>query len=343
VTLSLGLALGLGSLSAGAAALADEPTSDDPPVLEALETAFAAAAARVAPAVVGVEADVDPEEQARREEDVPAMQRRPGSPASGVIVGAGGLVLTSQRNVDGATAIRVVLPGGGRLPADVVSTDDELDLALLRIFDAPADLPVLRPESGAAPAPGSWLIVVGFGPDGSHTINTGVVSATGRFEGRMLQTDAALSHTNRGGAAVDIEGRLVGVAVHASNRTGVNSGVGFLAASRHIADRLPRLAAGESLTRRPRGFLGIRLGEEQLEPAGVAIAEVLDGHAAKASGMRGGDIVRTIGGHDITDARSLSRTIRRYSPGDEVKVVVLRGEEELELTVALGERPDRER
>ncbi|GIW71343.1 MAG: protease [Planctomycetota bacterium] len=314
------------------------PVASAAEVLAALERAFRQAAARAAPAVVGIEVERDAVPAARRE--VAEFLLPPGTPASGVVVAPEGLVLTSARNVAGAREVRVVLPAGGRLLGEVLATDAELDLALVRALDAPADLPAVAFRPAVPPPVGSWLVVVGFGPEGRPSVNTGIVSAIGRFDGLMLQTDAAINHTNRGGLAVDIEGRPLGVVVHRSDRVGVNSGVGFVAAAGRIAERLPALSRGESIAPRPRPFLGIRLGEERLDPSGIVVAGVLPGSAAAAAELLAGDLIHRIGEVTITDARSLSRALRRYAPGDRVVVVVVRDGVPRELELVLGARPE---
>ncbi|RME74422.1 MAG: PDZ domain-containing protein [Planctomycetota bacterium] len=339
------MALALGALAFARPATAEQPVSDDPSVLEALETAYAAAARQVAPSVVGVEVDLGKKARAERARQrrahLPAFLQRPDTPASGVRI-APELVLTALHVVKGAEAVRIVLPEGGRLPATVLATDEPLEIALLRVEDAPDDVAIVPLSGRPLPQPGAWAILVGYGPGGKSTINTGIISATGRFGGRLLQTDASINHANVGGAAVDIDGQLIGIVVAPSLRAGINSGVGFIAPARGIAEHLATLRAGTSIPEPPRGFLGIRLGEEQLDPPGVAIAETLEGHAAAKAGLQPGDVIVRIGDRTITDARSLSRAIRSHRPGEKVTVVVQRGEKTIERVVELGERPSEE-
>ena len=111
----------------------------------------------------------------------------------------------------------------------------------------------------------------------------------------VLQTDAALNYVNLGGAAVDLDGRLVGMPVWMTARAGVNSGVGFLVPTAAIFEALPKLERGAIVPKPQRAFLGVQLGNERLEPAGLEIAQVLADTAAAKAGLEKGDLILLTG------------------------------------------------
>jgi len=325
--------------------------ADGPPLLAELERAFGAAADRIAASVVTLVVERDasaaparPAEPAEGAE-LP-YNKRPGGDVSGVAIAAN-RVLTSAYNVEGAKSIIVVDPASGkRLAARVLGRDEALDLALLAVPGVKADGDELTaaafPER-AAPRVGSWLVLVGRGPDGDLGVNSGIVSALGRFRGDALQTDAALNYGNYGGAAVDVEGRLVGMAVRLSTRPGVNSGVGFVIPAERIRAALPLLEKGQTRAAPPRAFLGVQFGREILEPPGVEIARVVDGSSAHLAGIEKGDVIRRVADADASDAGSVADAIQEKRPGDVIRVEVDREGKRLGFEVTLGVRPQEAR
>lgn len=304
-------------------------------LLRGLEAAYRQAIDRVAPSVVSVE--VDRERETRRR-GVPAYAVRPGTPASGVLL-EGGYVLTSAYHVAKADAVRVRFPGGASSAAQVHGLDGQVDLALLRVEEVPASA---RPFAGrfreAPVSVGTLIVLVGRGP-GGVTSNTGIVSALRRFRGVVTQTDAAINYTNLGGAAIDLDGRLVGIAIRLSGRPGVNSGVGFLCPSERIVKALDQLRAGKKIAAPARPFLGVQFGKEHLDPPGLELARVVADTAAARAGLRKGDRLTSFDGQLLTDWSSLSNAIAGHHPGDKVKVEAMRGDKVLSLEIVLGERP----
>jgi serine protease Do len=334
----------------------EETRRSDEPLLVQLERAYAAAAERVAASVVAISVERDPSEPEPRaaetgENDAPYL-KRPGGDVSGVAI-APDRVLTSAWNVERAKAIVVRDASGRRFAARVLGQDEALDVALLAVgaplaegergaAEAPSGRPALAPTpvpERPLPRVGSWLVAVGRGPDGHLGVNAGIVSALGRFRGDALQTDAALNYGNYGGAAVDIEGRLLGICVRLSTRAGVNSGVGFVIPSERLRELLPVLERGERRAAPPRAFLGVQFGREILEPPGVEVARVLPGTAAADAGLEQGDVIRRIGDADAADTGSIADAIQGRRPGDTVRVEVDRAGRRIGFEVVLGTRP----
>ncbi len=322
------------TLALGAAfAVAQE---GEEPLLAQLERAFRAAAAAVERSVVEIEVERDAAESGGRGSGVPAYALRPSGPVTGIAVEKN-CILTSAYNVEGAKAVFLLAPEGRRVAARVLGRDEGLDLALLEIAaDAGVALaPAAFVDGAKLPAVGTWLIAVGRGP----SVNAGIVSAHGRFRGDAIATDASLNYGNYGGAAVDIRGRLVGIPVRLSPRTGVNSGVGFVIPAAKVREVLPILARGEVRKQRPRGFLGVQFGKERIDPPGVEIERVVDRSGAAEAGLEKGDVIRGVGGTPVVDIQSASDAIQNFKPGDTARIEIERDGRAISFEVTLGERP----
>ena len=270
---------------------------------------------------------------------------------SAVVYRADGILVTNAHVVGASDDVRVTLPDGQRLDAEVVGRDVASDLAVLRV--AAEDLPV--PEWAGAdvtPEIGSTAVAIGspFGLDGSVT--SGIVSALGRTlpigQGvlvDLIQTDAAVNPGNSGGALVDGQARVIGVNTAIASRTGGSQGIGFAIPSptvSNVADQL--LESGEVRS----GYLGVvghTLDADIAEvfglpvDAGAVIADLDPDGPAVAAGLEAGDIVIAIDGEDITSMADLAGRIQQRSPGEDVEVTVIRDGEEVGVTVPLGERP----
>ena len=150
---------------------------------------------------------------------------------SGVIVSEDGYILTNNHVVDDADKVTVVLDGKNRHVAAVIGTDPQSDLAVIKV-DAHALNAAILGDSDAVSV-GQWVIAVGNPFELTHTVTTGIVSATGRssvglanFE-NFIQTDASINPGNSGGALVDLDGRVIGINTAISSPSGGNVGIGF--------------------------------------------------------------------------------------------------------------------
>jgi len=270
---------------------------------------------------------------------------------SAVVYRADGVLVTNAHVVGDSDEVRVTLPDGQRLDAEVVGRDVASDLAVLRV--AAEDLPV--PEWAGAdvtPEIGSTAVAIGspFGLDGSVT--SGIVSALGRTlpTGQgvlvdLIQTDAAVNPGNSGGALVDGQARVIGVNTAIATGTGVGQGIGFAIPSTtvtSVADQL--LEFGEVRI----GYLGV-VGQT-VDPdiaelyglpvdTGAVIVELDPEGPAGEAGLEVGDIVVDIDGEEVTTMADLAGRIQQRSPDEDVEVTVIREGEELSVTVTLAERP----
>jgi serine protease Do len=261
------------------------------------------------------------------------------STGSGFVVDAGGEILTNHHVIDGADDIFVRFSGEKKeYRAELVGTDPNTDLALLRIDPSGRELPVLEFGDSDQVKVGSWAIAVG-NPFGNleSTLTVGVVSAKGRGDLRIggltpryqdfIQTDASINFGNSGGPLVDVHGRLIGVNT-AINQKG--QGIGFAVPSNLVTTIYHQL---QEHGRVIRGYLGIMtedvvqvVGEENPdEPAsGARILEVVSGSPAETGGLLAGDIVVGYDGRPVDSRRQLLFMIAGSAVGQEVEIEIVR-------------------
>jgi len=262
------------------------------------------------------------------------------STGSGFVVAADGEILTNHHVIADADAIFVRFSGEKReYRAELVGSDANTDLALLRIDAAGRRLPVLTFGDSEALEVGAWAIAIG-NPFGNleSTLTVGVVSAKGRGDLQIqgltpryqdfLQTDASINHGNSGGPLVDIHGQVVGVNTAISER---GQGIGFAVPSRLVQVVYQQL---RSKGRVVRGYLGAVtedvvqvVGEETAgEPAvGARVVRIVPDSPAAAGGLQAGDVVVEFAGSTVASRRQLLFLIAAAVPGQEVEMTFVRG------------------
>ena len=257
-----------------------------------------------------------------------------------------GHIVTNHHVVDDADGITVILQDRRQFAAEVVGSDRETDIALLRI-DA-EDLTAVPLGDSDALAVGDFVIAIGnpFGYD--YTVTSGIVSALGRggfirggYED-FIQTDAAINRGNSGGPLVNVEGKVVGVNSVIHTPSGVSAGLGFA-----VASNIVKVVAGQLLEygEARRGQLGVliaNLGAEEaqalgLETAtGVVVSEVMPGSAAEEAGLEPGDAIVELDGKAVVDARDLRARVGLAPIGKEVALGIVRDGDERTLTATIG-------
>lgn len=263
---------------------------------------------------------------------------------SGVIFDSRGYIFTAAHVVEtvvaGEAELTVRLSNGDRLPGEVVGTDPDSDVAVVRVDRTglvAAEL-VFDP-----PRVGQMVVAVGSPWGLESSVTSGVISATDRIvDGKLLiQSDAVLYPGNSGGALADRYGRLIGINVSIfTDSTTLEpvefQGVGF-AVPMNVANRVARaLIAGEPVHT---AFLGIS-GRDSLGDAGVEIMEVFPGSGAEAAGVMVGDVVVAVNGRPVTGISDLAARIRHRVPGDRLVLNILRGDEEISVTATLLPRSE---
>ncbi|MBC7366418.1 MAG: DegQ family serine endoprotease [Undibacterium sp.] len=278
------------------------------------------------------------------------LQQQPAQEGlgSGVIVSADGYILTNNHVVQGADTIKVALNDGRELTAKVVGTDPQSDLAVIKV-DA-KNLPAITFADSEKVEVGDRVLAVGNPFGIGQTVTSGMVSGLNRATMGLayedfIQTDAAINPGNSGGALVDGEGRLVGINTAILSRSGGSNGIGFAIPGNLARSVMEQLAANGKVVR---GFVGVSVQDINPELAeqfkltareGALIAEVTpDGPAAKA-GIKGGDVITSIGGKLVKDGRHLRLVVANVAPGKKVTAEVVREGRTLNIDINVTEWP----
>lgn len=276
----------------------------------------------------------------------PREQRSLGS---GFVISEDGYIVTNNHVIDGADTIKVNLLGDKNkeksYDAEVVGTDKETDLALLKI-KADKRLSFLEFGDSETLKVGQWVMAIGnpFGLD--HTVTAGIVSAKGRTIGagpydNFIQTDASINPGNSGGPLIDLDGRVVGI-----NTAIISSGqgIGFAIPSRSAKQIVEQLKEHKSVRR---GWLGVSIQNVDENAAkalgldstrGALVSSVTPGDPAAKAGIRAGDVILEVEGLPVENAGDLTRKIGDLLPGVKVKLSVWRGGKTLNIPLELGER-----
>ena len=280
------------------------------------------------------------------------LERRSQGLGSGVIVTPDGYILTNDHVIDGAKNIDIRLDDGRELKAKVVGTDAKTDIAVLKV--EAKDLPVVRFGNSDSAQVGDLVLAVGSPLGLRQTVTMGIVGATGRgnlgierYED-FIQTDAAINPGNSGGALINTRGELIGINTAILSRSGGNQGIGF-AVPVNMAHRVMSqiLTHGKVV----RGYLGV--GIQDLTPElskqfgaegsrGALVRSVEPGSPADKAGLRQGDLILQVDGHEVEDSRTLSLNVAGKDPGMSVDLTVLRNAKKLQVPLTLGEFPDEE-
>jgi S1-C subfamily serine protease len=263
---------------------------------------------------------------------------------SGTILEADGVIATTCFNLGGKPQkIVVFLADGTKHEGKLLGVHAGADLGLVKI--EAKDLPALKFADLGKLKTGVNVVALGRAPDGKGlTVNPGIMSAPERNFGYAIQTDAHTNYGNVGGPLVDIEGRLVGVTckieTKSSGSIGQNSGISFALTNNHLTKILPDLKLGKSTMQTGRPFMGILADTEAVDVEGVKLRDVVKGGGAERAGIKAGDIILEFDGVVLKTFDELRGMIEKKAIGDQFRVKLKRGEEELELTGTLGERPN---
>jgi S1-C subfamily serine protease len=277
---------------------------------------------------------------------------------SGAILSANGLIVTNNHVVANATKVKVSFTDGREaMTGTVLGTDPQRDLALIKV--SAHDLTPFVLGSSAKLRLGDSVTAIGFplGLGGGPTVTRGIVSGLDRtisvsggpsgteHLSGMVQTDAAINPGNSGGPLIDADGHLVGLNSAAASAASAEN-TGFAIAIDNVIPVVKKLAAREPSRQ---AWLGVQI--ESLSPdialqvgvpqstRGALIVGVVPGSPAASSDLRRGDVITEVDGTTVTSPTDLTDALASHSAGDDVTLLVVRGEGEASVTVALGRRP----
>ncbi|WP_093092506.1 DegQ family serine endoprotease [Shimia aestuarii] len=277
--------------------------------------------------------------------------RRTSALGSGFVISEDGYVVTNNHVIEGADEILIEFYSGEELPAKVIGTDKNTDIALLKV-ESDKPLPFVSFGDSDTARVGDWVIAMGNPLGQGFSVSAGIVSARNRaLSGSYddyIQTDAAINRGNSGGPLFNMDGEVVGVNTAILSPNGGSIGIGFSMASNVVKKVVAQLQEfGETR----RGWLGVRIQNvsedmveaiEGLETAsGAMVTDVPEG-PAKEAGMEAGDVILSFDGADVEDVRGLVKQVGNTDVGTTVRVVVLRDGKTQTLKVTLGRREEAE-
>ena len=279
----------------------------------------------------------------------PKQQRMKSSLGSGVLMTADGYVLTNHHVVDGADQIVLQLQDGREATVIVVGKDPEIDLAVLKI-NLDNLIPIKLADTDDVQV-GDIVLAIGNPFGVGQSVSQGIISATHRkglglniFES-FIQTDAAINPGNSGGALIDTKGNLIGIISAILDRTGYATGISFAIPANTALEILEDIIKHGRVIRGWLGVTALQLRPEAAKqlalepPSGLVITDVYQNSPAFFSGLLPGDIIVRINQIWATDNDRGMNIIANLSPGDSVKLDVLRDGKRKIINAVAGTRP----
>ena len=282
---------------------------------------------------------MDPENQG------PRGPRRSQALGSGFVISADGYIVTNNHVIANADEIMVEFFSGQELEAEVVGTDPNTDLALLKV-EAEDDLPFVPWGNSDEARVGDWVMAMGNPLGQGFSVSAGIVSARGRaLSGSyddFIQTDAAINRGNSGGPLFNLDGEVIGVNSAIYSPTGTNVGVGF-AIPANVVERVVADLKDDGEV--DRGWLGVQIQDvtEEIadaigldEPRGTIVADVVQ-DSPSAGKLQAGDVILEYGGETVPETRDLPRMVAGTEAGTEVEVGIWRNGEHETVEITIGE------
>lgn len=327
---------------------------------------FTAIAEQVTPAVVHIKSTQSTRTRSANEYDPfreffgPRMQQGPSqSTGSGVIINESGYIVTNNHVVQDADVVEVTLNDNRSFKAEVIGTDPDTDLALIKI--KASGLKFLSFVNSDQSRVGEWVLAVGNPYNLNSTVTAGIISAKGRNiniingnsneQGRtaiesFIQTDAAINPGNSGGALVNMNGGLLGINTAIASPTGSYSGYGFAVPANIVSKIVEDLIKHGTVQR---GWLGVSVGNVTPELVKEQMLEVNEGayisgfaengkSSAKDAGLKEGDVVVKIDDTPIRTSTALIEKVGLHRPGDKLMITVNRKGKEITYPVILKTR-----
>lgn len=276
--------------------------------------------------------------------------RQSSALGSGFVISEDGYIVTNNHVIEGADEILIeFFPGGSKgVPAELVGTDPNTDIALLKVDLEGLPFVSFGDSNAQGARVGDWVMAMGNPLGQGFSVSAGIVSARNRaLSGTYddyIQTDAAINQGNSGGPLFNMDGDVVGVNTAILSPNGGSIGIGFAMSSAVVSNVVDQLKEfGETR----RGWLGVRIQDvtpdmidaiDGLDMAKGALVTDVPAGPAEEAGMLAGDLITTFDGIEIADTRELVRIVGNSPVGKEVPMIVLRNGDTMDLTVVLGRR-----
>jgi len=279
--------------------------------------------------------------------DTPGGTQEVASAGSGVIVDAErGYILTNHHVVADADTIQISLIDGESLDAEIVGSDPETDIAVIKVeAEGLTHMPIGNSDGARV---GDFVIAIGNPFGLGHTVTSGIISALGRtgisrdgYED-FIQTDASINPGNSGGALVNMDGELIGINSAIISRSGGNVGIGFAVPTKIASSIMGQILDFGEIRR---GLLGVRIQTIDAEMAkaletsvesGALITNIEPESAAENAGLKVGDIIVEVNRESVADAAELRNTIGLLASGDEVAIKYVRDSNTRSTSALLG-------
>lgn len=278
------------------------------------------------------------------------------STGSGVIINENGYIVTNNHVVQQADLVDVTLYDNRTFKAEVIGTDPDTDIALIKIEQK--GLPYLSFVDSDNSKVGEWVLAVGNPFNLNSTVTAGIISAKGRNINILsrnseqgstaiesfIQTDAAINPGNSGGALVNLQGGLLGINTAIASPTGAYSGYGFAVPSNIVSKIVEDILKYGAVQR---GWLGVSIGnvthelvnEHDLQTTeGAFVSDFADKSAAREAGLQKGDVIVRIDDAPIRTSSAVIEHIGRHRPGDKINITVNRKGKEVTYPVTLKNR-----
>jgi serine protease Do len=271
---------------------------------------------------------------------------------SGIIINSDGHILTNHHVIKDVDELKVKLIDGREADAEVLGTDPNTEVALIKIdLD---DLPSANLGNSDNLEIGEWVIAIGSPLRLTSTVTAGIVSALSRdipiinsqdLQGRgidnFIQTDAAINPGNSGGALVNLKGEVIGINTAIATPTGNYIGYGFavpINTAKNVIDDI--INYGEVR----RGYLGVYIEPMDVikakgvgldKPRGVLVTSVINDKAAYKAGLEAGDVILKVAGLEVNKVNELQAKVASYNPGEEIEILIWRNGSEKTMDVVL--------
>lgn len=271
---------------------------------------------------------------------------------SGVIVSATGLTVTNHHVIKDATEISVVMTDGREFAATKVLDDPRTDLAILKVDTKGEKLPTLELTDSDAVEVGDLVLAIGNPFGVGQTVTSGIVSGVARTDvgisdySFFIQTDAAINPGNSGGALIDMQGRLIGINSAIFSRDGGSLGIGFAIPANMVKAVIETAQHGGKIQRPWTGMGGQVITSDMVDTLklkraqGSLVNRVYAGGPAEKAGIKAGDVILSINGHEVQDPIALKYRLATVSLGSPIQLQVSRSGKVFEVMMPAEAPPE---